>query len=276
MLSSLAGSGGSEVPGVPGFVLGSGVLLWVPGTREPGTLNREPAEPREPPGPPEPVIRFSPARAIPQRLLQRVPGERRALDARRKLADARRARRACPPPSRQPPDRSASSPCVNAIEQVERLATVWPLTASVISEADALEIAQPDPSNATPLDAIAVDLDVDASADRRRAGCGPCATRWRPSSAPEVPRPAIVVEDDFLVEVGEIRHCHGSQGHSGPWPEADLEHSQLQLRGLGHPVLVPRRLPDDLDPRVGDAGNRLDLVAHFAGESAAPTGTPDS
>ena len=42
-----------------------------------------------------------------------------------------------------------------------------------------------------------------------------------------------------------------------------LEHPQLQFRGVRHPVFVPRRVPDDVHVRVGDAGQLLQLVDDF-------------
>src|SRR5713101_8136626 len=45
------------------------------------------------------------------------------------------------------------------------------------------------------------------------------------------------------------------------------EHPELQFRGVRHPVFVPRRVPDDVHVRVGDAGQLLQLGDDFDGKA---------
>src|SRR3989442_6088074 len=47
------------------------------------------------------------------------------------------------------------------------------------------------------------------------------------------------------------------------WRTTRSEHPELQFRGVRHPVFVPRRVPDDVHVRVGDAGQLLQLVDDF-------------
>src|SRR5688572_5721911 len=46
-------------------------------------------------------------------------------------------------------------------------------------------------------------------------------------------------------------------------PEPRLPESQLQFRCLGHHLLCPRRIPDNLDFRVDDTRHRKRLVTYF-------------
>ena len=45
------------------------------------------------------------------------------------------------------------------------------------------------------------------------------------------------------------------------------EHPELQFRGIRHPVFVPRRVPDNVHARVGDAGQLLQFVEDFDGKA---------
>ena len=82
-------------------------------------------------------------------------------------------------------------------------ARVRPLTASLISEADAVEIAQPLPSKRRSRITSPCELDVEAEA---------VAAQWvvavgmvgRTRQAAAVPRAPVVVDDHVAIEVGEV------------------------------------------------------------------------
>ena len=108
-----------------------------------------------------------------ERGLERVPGEARALHAHRETRARRRAPTACPGP------RPAVSGGVVTIrwkrsKSALRLARpVCPLSASVISDADAFEIAQPEPWKPTSVMTSPSTFTIQRRGGRRRAGCSP-------------------------------------------------------------------------------------------------------
>ena len=93
----------------------------------------------------------------------------------------------------------------NRSKRASASARVLPFTLSVIIEAEAVEMAQPVPWNATSADAIAVERQVDglAVAAERVVALG-LAVGVR--EGVEVARPLAVVEDDFLVEIAQVGH----------------------------------------------------------------------
>ena len=90
---------------------------------------------------------------------------------------------------------SSNSSCTSARD--------LPLTASVSSDADATEIAQPLPSNFASRDALAVEIHVHRQpvAAQRIVAVGVRVGRIEPA---EVPRMAVVVDDDVAIEVFQI------------------------------------------------------------------------
>ena len=160
--------------------------------------------------------------------------------SRTSRAPGTRARRRARPACRAPRRRSACRTGVVSIwwkrsKSRPASARLRPLTASVISDADAFEIAQPDPSNEMPAIRSAVELHVECqavAAERIVAlrGAGGAGQRT------VVSRPAVVVEDDFLVEVGsvsDIRKIPATASPprtSGPCPTAAPRRSRPRRR----------------------------------------------
>ena len=107
-----------------------------------------------------------------------------------------------------------------------------PLTASVSSDADATEIAQPLPSNADVGDAIAVELHVDRQlVAAQRIEARPRA-RSAGSSLPKLRGLPVVVEDDVAIEVFEV---HASAEHlarvaRAPRPAASISVARVVER----------------------------------------------
>jgi len=79
-----------------------------------------------------------------------------------------------------------------------------------MSEALAWEMAQPEPSKEHAADAITVELEVDAALVAARRVV-PVRDAVGGGQLAAVPGAAVVVEDDLLVEFGEIG------GHGGGW-----------------------------------------------------------
>ncbi len=93
--------------------------------------------------------------------MQRVPGKRRALHARGKFAHAGEHLELAERLLATAFGASVHH-VVEVVEECFASASVLPFSASVISDADAVEIAQPAPSNATSSMIAVVDLQVDA------------------------------------------------------------------------------------------------------------------
>ena len=82
-------------------------------------------------------------------------------------------------------------------------AAVCPLTAIVIIDADAFEIAQPVPTKRTSAEAVAVHLDP----HRDLVAAERVASLWRGRGVREwavVPGRPVVVEDDALIELAQV------------------------------------------------------------------------
>ena len=145
---------------------------------------------------------------VAQRRLQRVPGQGGALDPDRKLAHALEdgelaelARR--PRPARWG-RRSAARETPRTAPPPRR--RVLPLTASVISDAEALEMAHPSRRNLMSTMPSSVELQIDRQpvAAQRVVALG---AEWSASSQlAEVPRLLVVIQDHFLVERQQIGH----------------------------------------------------------------------
>ncbi len=134
-----------------------------------------------------------------ERRLERVPGEARALHADRKLPHAGQHRQLAE--ILDLAGRAASSPSGGSARTARApRRRSRPSTQSVISDADAFEIAQPEPWNADVGDDVAVDLTnrFEPVAAERIVALG---VMPRALEHAEVPRPPVVVEDDFLVEI---------------------------------------------------------------------------
>ena len=168
---------------------------------------------------------------------------------------------------RRPSDRAARQHRVDLPKSVIASSTVWPLTASVISDADAFEIAQPDPSNATSSTGRRRAARR-ASADRRRAGCGPSRRGWRPRAA----RSSSAAGCGRGSLPGRGRSQTSRHGNDVGWQrhEAELPPEPHQknpscsfaasdIRSLSHggSQTISTHASVTL-------GKRLDLVAHFA------------
>ena len=140
-----------------------------------------------------------------ERGLQRVPGERRALDAHRELAHAREHRELA---ERRPP---GAAPSVSPVTRSwKRSKSASRLRAGLALHALGHQRRRGGRDRA----AAALEADVlDArrrrargrrSPGRRRAGCSPRRVRSAPVELAEVPRPLAVVEDHLLVEVAQV------------------------------------------------------------------------
>ena len=127
---------------------------------------------------------------------------------------------ASPDRQRRPSSSAASSSpswidiiALNDRERSRTSATVLPLTAADIIEAEDWEIEQPWPPmrdvghhGVVALGGVVeLQVDDDLVAAQRVEALGPCGGRHL--QLPAVPRAAVVVEDDLSVEVFEVRHA---------------------------------------------------------------------
>ena len=135
------------------------------------------------------LLRRDGRRAALERRVQRVPAQARALHARRELAHARErgelAERRIGRP--RPAASAGRAPCRTARAIAARS---LPLTASVISEAEAVEMAQPLPSKRMSSTALAVQAHEHACSRSPHSGLCPSACASRRVELAEIARAA--------------------------------------------------------------------------------------
>ena len=141
-----------------------------------------------------------------QRRAQRVPRERRTLHAHRELPHAAEDRELAEALVRRPG--TAGSEVTRRWKPSNSFSTSStrrPFTPSVISEAEAVEIAQPEPSKAASFTTPSSTVRKTVSWSPHR-GLWPSAERFAAARPAEVPRRLVVIEDHRLVELAQVGH----------------------------------------------------------------------
>ena len=137
------------------------------------------------------------AASLPRADFKRVPRQGRALDARRIIAHAAEDHEFAEVLA---DGGIGGQQLVELVEHLERFVAGLPLRLSVISDADAVEMAQPEPTKLTSTDDIVLNLDeqLQLVAAERIVAIG-LAVGVRHGVA--VSRTLAVIENDFLIEV---------------------------------------------------------------------------